>query len=119
MVAQIASFGRVKLMQGVLGRAVSPVAVAPRPTDRPPQPDVRISASTVALAPAAMTALIEAQERLSENAPLPVRQHTAQKIDHLIWRLDGSDAGAAAPFAVRQLETAREALSLSRVDLQA
>ena len=52
-----------------------------------------------------MTALLEAQERLSQDAPPLVRQHTAQKIDDLIWRLNGSGATAGAPFPVRQLES--------------
>jgi hypothetical protein len=73
----------------------------------------------VALTPVAMSALIEAQVQLSQNAPPLVRQHIAQKIDHLIWRLDGADAGPGASLAIRQLQTAREALSLRRVDLQA
>ena len=78
-----------------------------------------MAVSTVALAPVAMTALLEAQERLSQDAPPLVRQHTAQKIDDLIWRLNGAGATAGAPFPVRQLQTARDALLSSPFDLQA
>jgi hypothetical protein len=78
-----------------------------------------MAASTVALAPVAMTALLEAQERLSQDAPPLVRQHTAQKIDDLIWRLNGAGPTAGAPFPVRQLQTARDALLSGPFDLQA
>ncbi len=66
-----------------------------------------------------MSALIEAQEHLSHGAAQLVRARTVAKIDHLISILaDGADA-LGAPFAVRELQTARQALSLSPVDLQA
>jgi hypothetical protein len=37
----------------------------------------------------------------------------------MIWRLDAAPALGPAPFAVRQLEAARRALSESLVDLRA
>jgi hypothetical protein len=123
MVASVASFGSLNLIQGLTARAVSPTPVAPVLRDQPRAPATPSSASTVAFAPAAMTALIEAQERMAQDAPLVVRQDTAQKIDQLIARLN-DDSGPVAthadiPFAVRQLIVARQALSESLIDLQA
>jgi hypothetical protein len=70
-----------------------------------------------------MTALIEAQERLAQDASMVVRQDTAQKIDQLIVRLNDKATPAAThadvPFALRQLIVARQALSESLIDLQA
>ena len=106
-----------------MARAVSPASVAPTLRDRPPQAAPQHAVSPVALGPAAMTALIEAQERLAQNAPAPIRELSAQEIDRLIYRLDDASgaagAPAAAPLAVRELESAREALSQSLIDLQA
>jgi hypothetical protein len=127
MVASVASFGAFKLVQGQMARAVQPAPSAPVLQDRrsqpAPQPASQPSPSAVAFAPAAMTALIEAQERLAQDAPATVRQDTAQKIDQLISRLNDSPTPMAAhadvPFAVRQLLVARQALSQSLVDLQA
>jgi hypothetical protein len=123
VVASVASFGGPNLIQAMMARAVSPVAVAPAPRDPPRPAPAQPSASAVAFAPAAMTALIEAQERLAQDAPAMVRQDTARKIDHLIARLnDDSGPGAGGsdvPFAVRQLVVARQALSESVIDLQA
>jgi hypothetical protein len=128
MVASVASFGSLNLAQGLTARAVSPAPVAPVLRDQARRPAALgsaspASASTVAFAPAAMTALIEAQERLAQDASTVVRQDTAQKIDQLIARLnDGSGPVAThadVPFAVRQLIVARQALSESLIDLQA
>jgi hypothetical protein len=70
-----------------------------------------------------MSVLIEAQERLSHGAPQLDRARTVAKIDHLITILadapEGQVGALAAPFAVRQLQTARQVLALSPVDLQA
>jgi hypothetical protein len=123
MVASVASFGSLNLAQGLTARAVAPVAIAPVLRDQPRPPVTPNSASSVAFAPTAMTALIEAQERLAQDAPMVVRQNTAQKIDQLIVRLNDESAPAAnhaeVPFAVRQLIVARQALSESLIDLQA
>ena len=123
MVASIASFSSLNRIQGMMARAVSPAADAPTLRDQPQQPGAQHSASNAALAPVAMTALIEAQERLAQNAPALVRQHTAQKIDQLILQLaDGTApvaSGYSVSFAVSQLHTAGNALSQSLVDLQA
>jgi hypothetical protein len=105
-------------------RAVSPTPDASNLQDHRSRPPVaRHTTSNVAFAPAAMSALIEAQERLSQGAPPLVRVCTVAKIDHLITILADAPAAEvgtlAAPFAVRQLQTAREALSQSPVDLQA
>ena len=122
MIGSIASFGRASPAPGVMARGVAPASDAPNLRDRQPPPAPH-GVSAVALAPAAMSALIEAQERLAQDAPALVRQHTVQKIDQLIYRLDGAAAPAGAdrdaPFAVRRLQVAREALSRSLVDLQA
>jgi hypothetical protein len=123
VVASVASFGSLNLAQGLTARAVSPVAIAPVLRDQPRPPAGPNSASTVAFAPAAMTALIEAQERLAQDASMVVRQDTAQKIDQLIVRLNDKSTPAAThadvPFALRQLIVARQALSESLIDLQA
>lgn len=123
MVGQIGSFGSLNLVQGIAARPAPPVADAPTLTAHsPPRAapiSASISASTVALAPAAMSVLFEAQERLSQKAPAFVRQHTVDKIDELIHRLNGPESAAGASFAIRQLQTARHALSLGLVDLQA
>ena len=109
-----------------MARAVTPVAAAPVSRDRPQSSGLQAStaqhsASAVAFAPTAMTALIEAQERLAQNAPALVRQHTADEIDHLMVRM-----GAAAdpqlaqqPLTVRQLISVRDALSRTSVDIKA
>jgi hypothetical protein len=123
VVASLASSGSLNLIQGMMARAVSPAPIAPTLQDRPNPAPAQHSASVVAFAPAAMTALIEAQERLAQDAPVVVRQQTAQKIDQLIARLNDSSgpvaSGSDIPFAVRELLAAREALSESLIDLQA
>jgi hypothetical protein len=110
-------------MSGMMARAVSPAAQAPSLRDRPQPPSTLRAVSAVALAPAAMSALIEAQERLADDAPASVRQDTVQKIDQLIYRLVGGAGPAVvsgdAPAAVRRLQAAREALSRSLIDLLA
>jgi hypothetical protein len=123
LVASIASYGNLSPMSGTAARAVSPTPAAPRLQDPGPPPAVQHTFSNVAFAPAAMSALIEAQERLSQDTPQLERAQTVAKIDHLITVLADAPAdevGAyAAPFAVRQLQTARQVLALSPVDLQA
>jgi hypothetical protein len=123
LVASVASYGNLNPMSGMTARAVSPAPDVPSVQDRPRPPAAPHTTSNVAFAPAAMSALIEAQERLSDGAPQLDRARTVAKIDHLITVLadaPAAEVGAlAAPFAVRQLQTARQALSLSPVDLQA
>ena len=123
MVASVASYGNLSPMSGMGARAVSPTPDAPNLQDRPRPSAAQHTVSNVAFAPAAMSALIEAQERLSDGAPQLDRARTVAKIDHLITVLADAPAdevGAfAAPFAVRQLQTARQVLALSPVDLQA
>jgi len=46
-----------------------------------------LAASAVALAPAAMTALLQAQEHTGEAGQSAARAQSAQQIDHLISRL--------------------------------
>jgi hypothetical protein len=124
VISQIASYGRPNPVSGMMARAVTPAAVAPVLRDRPqPSPSQHLP-STVALAPAAMSALVEAQERLAQNAPVLQRQDTAEKLDQLISRLEAAagsatDAELDAPFTVRRLQAARAALSPGLIDLQA
>ena len=74
------------------------------------------SALAVALAPAAMSALIEAQEHMAGDATSTDRSETAQKIDHILARL--ADAPPATPvtrvagggFSVQMLMAARQHL---------
>ena len=125
MIGRIAAFGRLDpMLSGLTTRAVSPAAETPRPADRPRQPAaIPLSASIVALAPAAMTALIDAQARLDHNPPQLVRARTVARLDRLIASLEDAPAARAindaAPLPVRQLEHAREALARTPVDLQA
>jgi len=125
VITQIASYGRPSLAQAVMSRAVAPVAAAPVSRDRPPssgaESAAQHSASAVAFAPAAMTALIEAQERLAQNAPALVRQHTADEIDHLMARMDAAadQQLQTQPLTVRQLISVRDALSRTAVDIKA
>lgn len=55
----------------------------------------KLAASQVAFAPAAMSALIEAQEHMAGDATPTDRSDTAQKIDHLLSRL--TDTPPAQP----------------------
>ncbi|HEV7384303.1 MAG TPA: hypothetical protein VGN89_05440 [Phenylobacterium sp.] len=123
MVASIASHGNLSPMSVATARAVSPAPAAPNLQDRQRPPAAQHTISNVAFAPAAMSVLIEAQERLSHGAPQLDRARTVAKIDHLITILadapEGQVGALAAPFAVRQLQTARQVLALSPVDLQA
>ena len=124
MIGQIASYGRPNLDPGMMTRAVAPAPATPSPWDRPQPAPTQHLPSTVALAPAAMSALVEAQARLAQHAPVLLRQDTAQKLDQLIARLEAASGSAAnaelaTPFTVRRLQAARDALSPSRIDLQA
>jgi hypothetical protein len=102
------------LNQSAPSRAVAPTPAAPVSNERPPQPAPVLSASAVALAPAAMSALIQAQEYMSGETPILARVHTAQEIDHLISRLDDGEPppppAKGAPLTVRRLQTARSQL---------
>src|SRR5947199_1562700 len=95
--------------EGPAARAVRQVAPALAAEEQAPRP-TQHSASSVALAPASMAALIEAQERMTADTPMLVRVHTAQKIDQLISRLDDGDPPPPPPsgssFTVRRLQTA-------------
>ena len=127
VVASIASLGSLNRMQGMTAHAVAP-ANAPvlqdQPNARQPVATPLRSASSVALAPAAMAALIEAQEHLAHGAPARVCERTIEKIDHLISRVAEGRLNPAAPLAegaatLRRLETARLQLSQSFAGIQA
>ena len=76
----------------------------------------KLAASQVALAPAAMSALIEAQEHMAGDATPTDRSDTAQKIDHILARL--TDTPLAQPvaqaaqvdFSLQMLVAARQSL---------
>jgi len=119
MFATFATYASPRLNQSPVqgaatSRAVAPASIAPRTNEQPPRPAPMSAASTVALAPAAMSALIEAQEHMAATATELDREHTAAKIDRLISRLDDGDPPppptADAPFTVRRLQAARARL---------
>jgi hypothetical protein len=116
MFATSATYASPKLNQSpVIGavtvRAVAPTPTAPRSNARPPR---SVPDSPVAFAPAAMAALIEAQEQIGGQTPVLTREDTAQKIGLLISAIDDSEPPppptADAPLTVRRLQTAREQL---------
>ncbi|THD63525.1 hypothetical protein [Phenylobacterium sp.] len=107
-------------------RAVTPTAQAPSLQDQPPPAPVPHIATAVALGPAAMTALMQAQEQLSATSPATVRTETAQTLGRLLYDFDGDaddapppPAGTAAPLPVLQLKTTQQALYRSLIDLRA
>src|SRR5256885_337982 len=83
--------------EGLAARAVRQVTPPLAAEEQPARPAQHFSASTVALAPASMQALIEAQERMGSDTPMLVRIHTADKIDQLISRLDDGDPPPPPP----------------------
>jgi hypothetical protein len=109
VVASVASFGSLNLIQGRMARAVSPVAATPVSGDRP-QSSSQHTASAVALAPAAMAALIEAQENETQDAAPLARLRTVHVLDQLLGTLDGAQTTLGAPASPARLETARAQL---------
>ena len=117
MIARIAhltvqSLGRTEAMAARAVVEVAPVTAAGPQLDRRGEH----TASVVALAPAAMSALIEAQEHMAGDATPTDRSATATKIDHILARL--ADTPAARPtlqpapggFSVQMLMAARQQL---------
>ena len=131
VVASVASYGSLSLGQAAMAYAVTPSAQTPSADDRSEasqpaaaaqtaQQAARVLAdSNVNLTPASMAALIQAQASITQGAPAMIRQHTAERIGEMIWRLDDAPALSPAPFAIRQLQAARKALSESLIDLRA
>lgn len=131
VVAAIASYGSLSLTQAMMARAVMPAADAPDLQDQPQPsapkaetaseapPPIDLAATNANLTPASMAALIQAQASITQGAPAMIRQHTAERIGEMIWRLDDAPALSPAPFAVRQLQAAKKALSESLIDLRA
>jgi hypothetical protein len=111
VVASVASFGSLSLVQGVMAHAVAPAADAPILKDRPQPSAAQHAAATVAFAPAAMHALLQAQEQMDRNAPVLARTPTVIAIDQLIVQMADGRVTAAptpdAPLTLRRLETAR------------
>jgi hypothetical protein len=98
VVASIASFSRFSLMPGaMMMRAVPPTAGAPLPQDRPQPLPAHHSAAIVTLAPAAMSALLQAQESQSKGASRPARARTLTKFDRRASGLadESADEGEA------------------------
>jgi len=86
--------------EGTAARAtieVSPVAA----TEREPADRASPKACVAALAPAAMSALIEAQEHMARDATPTDRSQTAQKIDHILLRLTGAPPAQPAALAAQ------------------
>lgn len=119
MAAAIASLGNLSVVSGVMARAVAPIGRTPTPDERPDPPTARHVVSSVAFAPAAMSALIEAQENVSQDAPQLARARTEAKIDRLIAILADGAQPLDGPLAVRQLSAARAALAMNPVDVRA
>jgi hypothetical protein len=123
LVASIASYGSLNPLSPTIPSPISPSPDVWGLPNRAQALPAEHTFSNVAFAPAAMSALIEAQEQLSQGARQLDRARTVAKIDHLISVLADAPAAEvgslAAPFAVRKLQTARQVLSLSPVDLQA
>jgi hypothetical protein len=115
VVASVASFGSLSLMQGMMARAVSPVVRGPTLDDRPQPPTAQHTTASVALAPAAMHALLQAQEQMDRNAPVTARMPTVIAIDQLISQMTDLPPAAQpvsdAPMTLRRLETARQQLT--------
>lgn len=115
MVASVASFGSLSLMQGMMARAVSPAAVAPTLQDRPKPSSAAHASTTVAFAPAAMHALLQAQEQMDKDAPVTARMPTVIAIDQLISQMTDAPPPAQpvadAPMTLRRLETVRQQLA--------
>jgi hypothetical protein len=108
----VLSLGRA---EGKAARAL--VEVAPVSAAEPDLPErAQPKACVVALAPAAMSALIEAQEHMARDATPSDRSLTAQKIDQILSRLTDSPAArpvpqaAAGGFPVQMLIAARQQL---------
>jgi hypothetical protein len=83
-------------VEGLTPRVLRPLemeaVLAGQPISAP-----QLAASQVALAPAAMSALIEAQEHMAGDATPTDRSDTAQKIDQILARL--TDTPPAQPVA--------------------
>ena len=110
MIASAASFGSFRLIPGAMTRTVPPTADAPILPARPQPSPAYHSAAIVTLAPAAMAALLQAQEGLSQGAPPPVRTRRLAKSERRISRLIDEPANEARAdeglFAERRLRTA-------------
>jgi hypothetical protein len=111
VVASVASFGNLNLIPArtVSPGAVMPVPAAPIANDRP-QPAPQHAASAVALAPAAMAALIAAQEHENQGAAPLACLRTVHVLDQLIASLDGAQTTLGSPASAQRLEVARQRL---------
>ena len=71
MLASIVPLGRLDRNPLVMARAVAPAAAAPSAARRPRRPGPICRGFGASLAPAAMSALLETQERLGQEAGDP------------------------------------------------
>jgi hypothetical protein len=111
VVASVASFGNLYPVRGPTPHAVAPAAVATAPAALTSRPQIPHVVSAVALAPAAMAALIEAQEHEGPNAAPLARLRTVHRLDQLIASLDGAQTTLGSPASAQRLETARQRLA--------
>ena len=115
MIASITTFIDLGLERPSTSRASASPAIMPEPLveSRARRQSPELATSAVALAPATMTALIQAQAEVAANQPASKRLSTARTLDHLIseWQ-DAAPKGPAgvAPPALRRLEAARALL---------
>lgn len=113
MIASVGSFVSFSLIPGPMARAVPLTADAPAAQD-PPQPQAAgHAADIVTLAPAAMSALLQAQEGLSQRALRPVRPRPVARFDRRAsHRTDEPPVEAdEGLFATRRLQIIAQARS--------
>ncbi|HEX3366351.1 hypothetical protein [Phenylobacterium sp.] len=100
------------IARGVSPAAVAQAAIAPTLEDRP---RAQHTSTTVALSPAAMHALLQAQEQMDKNAPVTARMPTVIAIDQLISQMTDTPPSAQpvadAPLTLRRLDAARQQLT--------
>lgn len=96
-------------------------AYSPRANDPALVPEVQgveqarhVLAGPAALAPAAMTALLSAQEHMTSDSSIISRTRAVHEIDHVIARATGAPAitvtSAGGDFSLARLMTARQQL---------
>lgn len=85
-------------MEGLTPRVLQPSEMQAVLDGKQPISSPKLAPSQPALAPAAMSALIEAQEHMAGDATPTDRSETAQKIDNILSRL--TSAPPAQPVAL-------------------
>jgi hypothetical protein len=116
VLAAIASINVQSLMANRVNPARSPADTDPMVGTEAQRVERAHHAAAVAaaLAPAAMTALLDAQESMGGDATALGRACTVRQIDHLITRMTGAPPVAVttpgADFSLARLMTARQQL---------